>query len=214
LTRLQVLKKLAANLESFLERAAEAEKGPFDVLTRIDSLDDIARDSLRGKYITNRLGNWFARNKDLPQSRLASDTDLTSIANILGEIKGGLDTTDPESRKLSEEIDHWREKGVVPKRKLILKLKPESDEQNMVKEFTDLLSSEYKYVGSGEFEGRHLLSVLDDVLKSADAKENPMFLHLAGSIIYYLKAKGYKIGPFARRLKEIEREKSSAADVD
>jgi hypothetical protein len=52
------------------------------------------------------------------------------------------------------------------------------------------------------------LIILDDVLKSAEAKEDPMYVHLAASIIYFMRMNGYKVGPFVKRLKEIEKIKA------
>ena len=58
----------------------------------------------------------------------------------------------------------------------------------------------------------HLLSALDDILRSAELKNDSMYAHLAGSMIYYLKANGYKVEPFVKRLKDIEQKRSERAD--
>jgi hypothetical protein len=51
----------------------------------------------------------------------------------------------------------------------------------------------------------HILSYLDDALKSAEAGRDQFYLHLAGSIIYFLKINGYKIDPYVKRLKNLEK---------
>jgi hypothetical protein len=51
----------------------------------------------------------------------------------------------------------------------------------------------------------HLLSVLDDALKKAEAQKNKEALILSALIIYYLKLDGNKISPYVRRLKEAEK---------
>lgn len=204
MSNLQVLKKLESTLEDFLAAAVEADDEQIRAFRSVDSLNDIARDSLRGRIINSRLRNWFEQNKPLLQSDRPGEPEITSIANLLSDIKSGLDDSNPESRKLSEEISLWRSKGIIPKRKLVLKSRAKASESDPVDGFMAVLARESDHLNSGEFEGRYLLSILNDVLKSAEAKEDKMFIHLAGSIIYYLKMKGYKVAPFVGRLKKIE----------
>jgi len=204
LTRLNTLRKLESTLENFLTKVVETEQGRMSMLKSVDSLDDIARDSLKGRIINNRLGDWFAQNRNMVETKRFNMSSLESIGNLLSDIRSGLDPADPISRKLSDQIDRWRDDGVVPKRKLILKMKRKPMEDNFLAKYIDFLTRETKHLDSGEFEGQHLLSILDDVLKSAAAKEDTMYLHLAGSLIYYLKMNGYKVSPFAKRLREIE----------
>ena len=214
MSRLDVLKQLGSTLEGFLSKAVDIEEERVEAFRSIERLDDIARDSLRGRLISNQLGSWFAQNKSRLGADRFSGDEITSIANLLSDIRSGLDKSDPESEKLSKEIDRWRSSGVVPKRKLILKLKPRVAERNLLSEFIGFLSREIEHLDSGEFEGQHLLSILDDVLKSAEAKEDTVYIHLAGSMIYYLKMNGYKVSPFVRRLKEIEKERLGHLDAE
>jgi len=213
LSRLQVLKKLESTLENFLGQAVEPKKTSIEMRNSIDTLDNIAGESLRGRYISNQLTNWLSQNRFFLESDNINESEITKVANFLSNIKSGLDNSDPRSQELIKEIDNWRDKGVIPKRKLILKLKPKTGEKNLLKEFMDIVSRESLYINSGEFDNMHLLSVLDDILKSAELKEDRMFIHLAGSIIYYLKANGYKVDPFVKRLKEIEQKKLRETDV-
>jgi hypothetical protein len=214
LSRLDVLKGLESTLENFLARAVEAEEERVEAFRSIDKLDGIARDSMRGRLVSAQLGNWFAHNKNRLQGDSFSTSEVTSIANLLSDIKSGLDDSDPESHKLAGEIERWRSKGVVPKRKLVLKLKPRSAERDLLGQLTGYLSRGVEHLESGEFEGRHLLTILDDVLKSAAAKEDKMYIHLAGAMIYFMKMNGYKIGPFVRRLREIEQERFGHIDAE
>jgi hypothetical protein len=52
--------------------------------------------------------------------------------------------------------------------------------------------------------------MLDDILKNAETKIDPIYMHMAGSIIYYLKNKGYKIEPYVRKLKFLEKGEQKA----
>jgi hypothetical protein len=194
--------------------AIDLESESPETFRSIDTLDDIARDSFRGRFINNQLGNWFARNTEFLSKGKLKDGEISAIANLLGDIKSGLDDNDPETRKLSEEIERWREKGVIPKRKLILKMKAREDEPDITEKFAALLKKEENYFQFEQADADHLLSSLDDVLKSAEAKEDTMFIHLAASIIYYLKMNHYKVGPFVKKLREIEIRKLGMPHAD
>lgn len=211
MSRLETLKKLETILENFLDKAVDMEKERLETIKAVEALSDINRESLRGRYVNNRLGDWFARHREPLAASRFSESELTTIGNLLSSIRSGLDAGDPETVKLADQIDHWRRKGVVPKRKLILKMparegQPETDDR--LNRFLDMLARQQKYLGSGEFDGIHILSILEDTLKAAEAKVDPMYLHLAGSLVYFLKINGYKVAPFARRLREIEKAKS------
>jgi hypothetical protein len=194
---------MESTLEEFLRHAVSSGPGRAETRTLIDKLDEIAVESLKGRRVTNQLGDWLARNQSSLESGRLLKSDLTNIANLLGDIKSGLDDNDQVSKKLSETIDSWRQAGVIPKRRLVLKGRSEDSGKNLISEFAALLAEEAEYISSGVAIGDHLLSILDDILLTAEAKENRMFLHLAGSIVYYLKINGYKVGPFVKRLKEI-----------
>ncbi len=213
MTRLETLKKLESKLECFIDRVVASEVGRIEALRQIDTLDDIARDSLRGRHINTRLGRWLAENnRGFVNERFDRD-HKSRIGALFNEIRSGLDSADFESRKLVDEIDSWRDKGIVPKRKLVLKIKPEIRVRNIATHFQEFMSKESEYIEAEFKRSPHLLSILDDVLKSADAKSDPMFLHLAGSIVYYLKINGYKIGPYVKRLKQIEQSRAEKVDA-
>ena len=50
----------------------------------------------------------------------------------------------------------------------------------------------------------HILSALDDLLKSAYLQHNREALLLSGFIIYYLRQNGYLVEPYVKRLKAAE----------
>jgi len=52
---------------------------------------------------------------------------------------------------------------------------------------------------------KHIMSILDDTLKSASLQRNRDALVLSAFIIYYLKLNSYMVGPFVKRLREAER---------
>ncbi|MCP4704561.1 MAG: hypothetical protein GY865_08115 [candidate division Zixibacteria bacterium] len=210
MSRLETLKKLESTLQLFLTAVAQAESDQFETLNSINTLDDIARDSQKGRYINNRLGNWMAKNRILVDDGLLKKTAISAVGNLLSDIKNGLDTTDPESKKLFDEIDSWFTKGVVPGRKVVLSRPPEISEPDLADKYFELIKKESEQLSYYMEKGDHILSMLDDILKSAEAKNDPLYLHMAGSIIYYLKNKGYKIEPYVRKLRFLEKGAANA----
>jgi len=213
LSQLGTLKRLESTLDRFLTTIAKHETAQIETLESINILDDIARDSLKGRYIKNRLGDWMAKNRMLVNDGRLKNTAIAAVGNLLNDIRGGLDLTDPESKKLDDEIGNWFSKGVVPGRRVVLTRPAEKPDPNLAYEFADIIKRESDEISYHLEKGDHILSMLDDILKSAEAKEDRMYLHLAGSIIYYLKNSGYKIEPYVRRLKNLESNNSGAGHV-
>lgn len=207
MSRLNTLKRLESTLQRFLTTMAGMEAEQIETLSSINILDDIARDSLKGRYVNNRLGSWMAKNRVLVSEGRFRKTSISAVGNLLNDIKSGLDRTDPESKKLFDEIDSWFSKGVVPGRRVVLSRPPEISEQDLTDQYLELIKNEVEQITYYKEQGDHILSMLDDILKSASAKTDPLYLHMAGSIIYYLKNKGYKIEPYVRKLRFLEKGK-------
>lgn len=207
MSRLNTLKRLESTLQRFLTTMAGMEAEQIETLSSINILDDIARDSLKGRYVNNRLGSWMAKNRVLVSEGRFRKTSISAVGNLLNDIKSGLDRTDPESKKLFDEIDSWFSKGVVPGRRVVLSRPPEISEQDLTDQYLELIKNEVEQITYYKEQGDHILSMLDDILKSASAKTDPLYLHMAGSIIYFLKNKGYKIEPYVRKLRFLEKGK-------
>ena len=213
MSQLQTLKRLETTLEQFLTSVARLESEQIEALGSINVLDDIARDSLKGRYINNRLGDWMAKNRMMVNEGRLKKTAISEVGNLLSDIKSGLDITDPEAKKLSDEIGNWFSKRIVPGRRLVLSRPPEIPDTELADKFSDLIKRESEEVAYHLQKGDHILSMLDDILKSAETKIDPLYLHLAGSIIFFLKNSGYKIEPYVRRLKSLEHNHSGAENV-
>ena len=208
MSRPESLKKLQHTLESFLERAIGQKEQRLTVLEGINRLDDIAQNEL-GDTTGEAVGEWFARhNHQLEQGDLRPG-DIDRIGHILHEIKGGLDRNagSPEVRKIASEIDRWEEAARRSKNSLTLKrgpesAKPEDDSISLFGKTLARASGMFLEMSAGR---KHLLSVLDEALKSAEIQKNREALLLSAFIIYYLKSGGYKVEPYVKRLKEAER---------
>jgi hypothetical protein len=205
--------KLQRTLESFLQRAVQQKQSRLSVLDGINRLDDIARD--KGGGVEGAVGEWFARHNGQLESGDFRPGDIDRIGRIMSQIQRGLDTkgSSPELRKISSEIDRWGAAARPSSRSVTLKRGPESiaGEDDSVSLFGKTLaraSGLYLEMSAGR---SHLLSVLDESLKSAQIQKNREALLLSAFIIYYLRSGGYKVEPYVKRLKEAERLAKDAA---
>jgi len=203
-SRVDTLLKLEANLESFLQRAADIQMEKVAAGKSIETLGEIAQESLRGRFVSNRLGDWLAKNKPKLNDNRFDSRGLITIGNYLQDIQTGLDEDDPETGKLREEIDRWKKQGAKPQRKLVLRRGAEIDENSVTEKFLKIAKTQFELIEYYKEKKMHLLSMLDDTLKAAEAKTDPAYLHLAGSLIYFLKINGYKVDPYVKKLKAVE----------
>jgi hypothetical protein len=208
---METLKRLEATLESFLERAIFVKAERIGVLRGINRLDDIARKVVDGDDLTDAIGRWFAEHNRLLSENRLTPAEQNRISGLLGEIRRELrvnEDSSPAVYKIAGEIERWRGGPKSTGIKLVLKRGPESagptDGEPTIAKFAselERISAVYADVSAGK---KHVLSVLDDSLKSAILQKNHDALILSGLLIYYLKLSGYKVEPFVKRLKEAE----------
>ncbi len=208
---LATLKQLEAKLESFIERALFVKGDRIGVLTGINRLDDIARKVAGGDDPTDDIGRWFAEHNRLLNENRLTPAEHNRISGILGEVRRELrvnEQSSPAVYKIAGEIERWRTGVKTGPAKVILKrpaetAETEGGEPTIAKFASELeaISNRFADLSAGK---KHLMSVLDDSLKSALIKKNPDALILSGLLIYYLKLSGYKVEPFVKRLKEAE----------
>jgi len=177
-------------------------------LDGINRLDDIARSDF-GDRSAEAIGEWFARhNSQLEEGRFRPG-DIDRISRILGQIQNRLSggASSPETRKISAEIDRWNQTARKSSRSLTLKRGPEAKtpEDDSLTLFGKTLSRASELFADMSGGRKHLLSVLDEALKTAVVQKNREALLLSAFMIYYLKSGGYKVEPFVKRLKDAER---------
>lgn len=204
------LQSLEGLLETFLDKVVQLKQDKLEVIDGINRLDDIARLSINDTEITDEMGNWFAsHNKWLSESVL-KPAEAGRVGKLLGDISRRLSSTNessPADQKIESEINRWIEKTGKGTRKIVLKRRPEDgsiDPSDTIKIFgqtMERMRNLYLDLSGGK---AHLLSALDDALKSALVQRNKETLLLAAFIIYYLKQNGYMVEPFVKRLKEAE----------
>lgn len=231
MSQTSTLKSLEIVLESFLERAVGMKADRLEVIDGIDRLDDIARESRTetagDPELTDRVGGWLADHKEWLGDNKLRLGDRNRLGRILGSLKTGFEKVSddsPAGRKITAEIERWRTKLDAPVKtepapsrpvpqKLILRKGPESlDEaglhpssEDSIGLFFQTLSTLNDLFKDMSRDRLHLMSVLNDALKTATLRPNREALLLSALLIYYLRQNGYMVEPFVKRLKEAER---------
>jgi len=213
-SRLRTLKSLEVVLESFLDRAVALKEDRLRVLNGINRLDDIAREVRGNVDDADRIGGWFAAHNRWLDERALRPADRQRIDSILQHIRGELhlsDAASPATRKIATEIDRWtRPQSASPETgapKLVLKRGTEqtpAEPGDSVGKFRQTLNRVSRLFDDASGNKAHLMSALDDALRSAYEQRNRDALLLSATIIYYLKQNGYKVEPFVARLKRAE----------
>jgi hypothetical protein len=203
MTRSELLNRLEGSLTRLVDGMLIEKSQSIDFLTGLDRLDDIAADLRRGINADDRLTRFFADNKGWLEDPSLSATQKNRAGTLLKEAGEALSARpDPEAVKLNQEAEDWsRALGVRPLR---LTLKAPQEQASLSDRFHALLRREAEELNMLLSEREHLMTCLDDILSSAELKQDRMHHHLAASLIYFLKQEGYKVEPYVRRLRRIQ----------
>ena len=213
MSRTENLKAFEIVLESFLERAVAAKEKRLQVAQGINRLEQIDSRMTSGVDPVDRLGEWFAdHNRWLEQEDL-KHSDIDRIGRILDSIRNELDLENdesPASRKISSEIDRWQLASPRLAQSLVLKRGPEAaaegeTEGDTVADFRKFMPQINQLFEQYAVSKLHIMSVLDETLRTAELQKNKEALILSAFIIYYLKTGGYKVDPYVMRLKQAEK---------
>jgi hypothetical protein len=217
-TRTQELKQLEARLERFLSDAVTRKEARLDVVSGINRLDNIARGGSGEADITAEVGNWFASYNRLLSENKLKPTDTSRINIILARINNRLSEGEetPARRKIASEIQRWQQSTSGKGLRIVLKRSPEkappvvaatpkSDQTpDTLEQFREVMKRLQMRFEEHAASRQHVLSALDDALKSAELQNNREALLLSALMIYYLKQKSYKVEPYVARLRTAE----------
>jgi len=229
--RLQRLKTSQIALESFLERWVETKGRSLVTLEGLAELDAIVGRARVGVDVGSLLNVWMTHFGKLAENSELSPEDRHRISGMLLELSARSkpmfrrwpSATSPGATpemplpliplKKSEGIEvnaSTGGEGESPRR-IILKRRPESREGAIAEKIGEILRLEQEHFVNAYPPDEHALTRLDDILKSAAVRGDLLYLHLAGSLIYYFKLSGYKVEPYVKRLREIEDRFSAVA---
>jgi len=205
MTDLKTIERLETRLTHLIESQLTRKKDQIDFLLGLNRIDDLLVDHERGHGVTAGVAGFLAEYR----SRLRSETMTAAQRRRLGDFLSALfqrlrDIHDGDSAKLADEIKEWISSLGEGGFRLILK-KPQ-EQAPLADRFQACLRWETEEMTALAAMHDHLLSCLDDVLKSAEVKIDPMYRHLAASMIYFLQMEGYKVDPYLKRLRRVQME--------
>lgn len=212
MNRANTLKSLEIVLESFLTRAVDLKEERLHVLDGINRLDDIALGVREGQDITDDIGGWFAEHTQWLNESGLRPADRNRIGEILGAIKSELHSdveVSPAQSKIRVEIDRWNQAVSSGTQKLVLRRPPETTppirpDIDSITLFANTLTRLSGVLSDLSLVRQHILTILDDTLRSAKLQQSKDALLLSAFLIYYLKQNNYKVEPYVKRLKEAE----------
>lgn len=213
MSRQETLEELESVLEGFLQRVVSGKEKRLAVLDGINRLDDIARWIGDSNELTDQIGGWFAEHNQWLNDKSLRPADTGRISRILDQIDARLRTSperSPAMAKIEAEIKRWQhytggERKIVLTRGPEIAVKAEAERPGSLARFSDLMERITRRFDDLAGSSQHILSALDDALKSAEMQQNKEALILSALIIYSLKQENYKVDPYVKRLREAEK---------
>jgi hypothetical protein len=202
---IETIERMESQLVKLVDGMLARKADQMDFLIGLNRLDDILLAHQRGIQATSWVTRFLEEYGRWRSSDVLDKGQRKRLGGFLAEIHQCLlDNDDADSLKTAEEIKDWlRECGDGAFR---LTLKKPKEQASLADRFRILAEREAQEIGVLTTERGHLLTCLDDVLKSAEAKTDPMYRHLAASMIYFLQMEGYKVDPYVKQLRRINKE--------
>ncbi len=203
MTRHEMLDKLETSLTRLVDGMVTDKQPQIDFLLGLDCLDDIVTDFQRGQNINDRLIEFFRQYRSWLGAGALDSHQKGKAGNMLRVLADGLgEQGGPELLKLAQEADEWSRKlALSPVR---LTLRAATEQASLSDRFHAMLRREAEELNMLLSRNDHLLTCLDDILSSAELKQDRMHHHLAASLIYFMKLEGYKVEPYIKRLRRIQ----------
>jgi len=203
--RAETIDRLEYSLSRLVDNMLVGKESQIDFLIGLNQLDDILVDLTQGKNVTGRLAQFLTNHRTWPDDGGLDASQKRRLGELLGGLSQALMTrSDGDSLKLANEVNEWSQR--FGNRAVRLTLKASKEEASLADRFHALLHRESEEMNMLLSEHDHLLTGLDDLLSSAEAKSDRMYEHLAASLIYFLRLEGYKVDPYVKRLRRIRDE--------
>lgn len=231
--RVEQLRSYEVVLESFLERIVNSRQEEISTLEAIGELERISEMSLSGRDVGSEVNDWLSRRENLISSKSLDQSQRGLISGMLLKMQESLSDSDTSWRAgVNRFAGGMREKRsaapnsisepvpeMIPKpisesspestsargRTIVLKRGPERTPEELSGKFASSLAEMGEYIEGDFKESDHLLSRLDNILKSAAVRGDKRFLRMGAALIYFLKTEGYKVEPYVKKLREAER---------
>jgi len=205
MTTFKTIERLEPRLKRLIENMLERKKDQIAFLTALNRLDDIITAFDAGEPYVENLTVFLKQYRDKVDPASLSKAQKKRLGDFLNEICRRLRTKeDGDSEKLATEIrDRLHDLGEGGFR---ITIKKPAEKASLADRFQMMMKQEMDEMGMQLSRQDHLLTCLDDILRSAETKTDRMYQHLAATIIYFLRMEGYKVDPYVERLKRIRME--------
>lgn len=201
----QTKHRLETRLAQLIEGMLAGKESAIDFMIGLNRLDDILILRETGNTVTTDLIGFLTDYRHWLNEGVLDKTQkgrAGRMLNRLGEALAADDTAD--SLKLVEEIKDWVK--TLGGGAFRLTLHGTKEQASLADRFCALLHREAEEMNMLLAESDHLLTCLDDLLDSAEHRTDPIYNHLAASLIYFLKREGYKVDPYVKRLRRTRAE--------
>jgi hypothetical protein len=198
---------LEARIGRLIDGILAHKESQMDFLIGLNRLDDLLIDHQQGRPINKNLTKFLIENRAWLDKAILDKSQrkqLGEYLNVLFQVM--VKIGDADCLKLAEEIKTWQH--TLGNGAIRLTLKGPKEQVSLTDRFHSLLRRETEELTALISKDDHLLTCLDDLLTSAEAKEDKMYHHLAASLTYFLQIEGYKVDPYVKRLRNLRTETS------
>jgi len=194
--------KLRAELVHLIETTLEKKRPQIDFLIKLNHLDDVLGNIHHQRPFISDLSEFLHANHQWLDKDGLTPVQKKRTAAILREIHGAISGTDDiEVSKTAETVQQWLYVLGDGKFKLVLKRPVESE--SIADRFVRHLEREAEEMRHLLERNDHIMTALNELLDLADSKTDPIYHHMAASLIYYLRLEGYRVDPYITKLKKI-----------
>jgi hypothetical protein len=196
------IERLESRLKQLIEGTLAQKKEQIAYLRALNRIDDLVIDFDHGDSITSDVTVFLNDYRDMLKKKSLSDSQQKRLGEFLSELMQRIrQREDGDSQKLADEIRQWlRDLGGGGFR---ITLKRPAEQVSLAGQFQSLLRRETVEFEALFAQREHLLSCLDDALKSAETKTDKIYRHLAAAMIFFLQEEGYKVEPYLERLRRL-----------
>ncbi len=198
----KTLYRLESQLVQLVETMLVRRQNQVDFLVGLNHLDNILIELADGRPVIDQMTTFLQTHRHWVENGKLNSGQKHRLGQFLSQVIDRLlSRNDTDHFKLAETIKEWSQKlGTGSFR---LTIKGPGEQATLADRFYSLVRREAEEMNMLLAERGHLLTCLDDLLKSAESKNDRMYHHLAASLIYFLKLEGYKVDPYINRLRQL-----------
>ncbi len=199
------IERMESRLTQLVDGLLARKSDKIGFLVGLNRLDDILLENQQGRPINDSVMQFLSDYRLWREPDSLDAGQRKRLGGFLVDLQQNLSNKhDADSLKLADEVKDWL--LGLGDGTFRLTLKRPKEQVSLIEKYRMMISRESEELEMLLNRYDHLLTCLDDILKSAEAKTDPMYRHMAASIIYFLQLEGYKVDPYVKRLRHIKAE--------